>query len=82
MTLADKPFDNWGYIATGAGVGLMLGMTVGFGKTMFTKRAAAEIDNKGIKFALPTISPDLEASSTPRLAAVTWRMDIVKGTFD
>lgn len=82
MTLTDKPFDHWGYIGTGAGVGLMLGMTLGFGSSMFTKRAAAEIDNKGVNFALPTISPDLDASSPTRLASITWRMDIVKGTFD
>jgi uncharacterized membrane protein YebE (DUF533 family) len=79
MVFTKKPADHLINIGYGAATGVLAGTAYGVAKT---SRSLASIDNGSIKIAVPTIMPDLIGSPTTRQTIVTWRADILRGTFN
>lgn len=77
---AKRSADHMENLAYGAAAGVLVGAGYGLAKSA---RAFAEIDNKGgVRIALPRIMPDLVESPATRQTAITWRADILRGTFN
>ena len=80
MAFTNKPADNLNFIAYGAASGVLAGTAYGVGKT--SSRALASIDNGKVKIAVPTIMPELIESPVSKQTIVSWRADILRGTFN
>ncbi|MBT1072066.1 hypothetical protein [Pelotalea chapellei] len=80
MAFTKKPADNLNYMAFGAASGVLAGTAYGVGKT--STRALASIENGKVKIAVPTIMPDLIESPVSKQTIVSWRADILRGTFN
>lgn len=78
MAFAKKPADHLDYMAYGAASGVLVGSAYGLVKST---RSLAQIDNGSIKFALPTVLPDLSESPASRQTTITWRAELLRGTF-
>ncbi|MDA8430633.1 MAG: hypothetical protein M0T70_15370 [Geobacteraceae bacterium] len=79
LAFARKPADHLDYMGIGAAAGVLAGTAYGVGKAT---RALASIENGTFKMAIPTVIPDLTESPTSKQMAVSWRADILRGTFD
>ncbi|MBK5277220.1 MAG: hypothetical protein JJE30_19495 [Desulfuromonadales bacterium] len=79
MAFAYKPADHLDYMGYGAAVGVLAGTVYGVAKTA---RSLAYIENGKLKLGMPTIIPDLVESPTSRQMNVSWRTDILRGTFN
>lgn len=80
MAFTKKPADHLEYMAYGAASGVLAGTAYGVGKT--SSRALASLDNGKVKIAVPTIMPDLIESPVSKQTIVSWRADILRGTFN
>jgi len=74
-----KPADHLDNLAYGAAVGILAGATYGLAKSA---RSLAELDKGRVRIAMPTIIPDLSESPVTRQTMITWRANILRGTFD
>lgn len=79
MVFTKKPVDHLDYMGFGAAAGVLAGTAYGVGKAT---RALASIDNGNIRIAMPTIIPDLVESPVTRQTTVSFRADILRGTFN
>lgn len=79
MVFTKKPADHLDYIAYGAALGILAGTAYGLAKSA---RPLAEIENGKVKFAVPTIIPDLVESPSTRQTTVMWHAKILRGTFN
>lgn len=79
MIFTKKPADHLDYIAYGAASGILAGTAYGLAKSA---RPLAEIENGKVKFAVPTIVPDLVGSPSARQTTVMWHASILRGTFN
>jgi len=75
MAFSHKPGDHLEYMAYGAAAGALGGAAYGY----FTSRALVEVDNGKVKFAIPTVMPDLEGSSKKSSVMITTKL--IKGNF-
>ena len=75
---AKKPADHLDNLAYGAAAGILAGTAYGLTKTA---RSLAEIDNGRVRIGMPTIIPDLVESPVTKQTYITWRADILRGTF-
>lgn len=74
-----KPADHLDYMAYGAASGVLVGTAYGVVKST---RSLAQIDNGTVKFALPTVYPDLgDSQSSSHQTSITWRATFLRGTF-
>lgn len=73
-----KPADHLENVGYGAAVGILAGATYGVAKST---RSLAEIDNGRVRIAMPTIIPDLVESPLTKQTTITWRAEILRGTF-
>jgi hypothetical protein len=78
MAFTKKPADHLEDLGFGAGIGILAGATYGIAKTT---RSLAEIDNGRVRIAMPTIIPDLVESPVTKQTSITWRAEILRGTF-
>lgn len=78
MAFTKKPADHLDYMGYGAAGGILAGAAFGLAKSA---RSLAEIDNGRVRIAMPTIIPDLVESQGTRQTTITWRADILRGTF-
>ena len=76
---AKRPADHMDNLAYGAAGGVLVGAGYGVAKSA---RALAEIDKGRVRIAVPRIVPDLVESPATRQTAITWRADILRGTFN
>ena len=74
-----KPADHMDYLAYGAAGGVLAGAAYGVAKSA---RSLAEIENGKVKFAVPRIMPDLTESPASHQTIITWRADLLRGTFN
>ena len=74
-----KPADHMDYLAYGAAGGVLAGAAYGVAKSA---RSLAEIENGKVKFAVPRIMPDLTESPASHQTVITWRADLLHGTFN
>lgn len=79
MAFTKKPADHLENMGIGAGVGILAGTAYGVTKSA---RSLAEIDNGRVRIAMPTIIPDLVESSVTKQTTITWRAEILRGTFN
>jgi hypothetical protein len=79
MAFTKKPADHLDYMALGAASGVLAGAAYGFTKSA---RALATIDNGNVRIAMPTIIPDVAESPSTKQTVVTWRANIIRGTFN
>jgi hypothetical protein len=75
LAFTRKPGDHLEYMAYGAAAGLLGGATYGY----FSSRALMEVDNGTVKFAIPTVMPDVK--DTSRTTSVVVTTEIIKGKF-
>lgn len=79
MAFTKKPADHLEYMAYGAASGVLAGTAYGVAKT---SRSLASIENGKVRIAVPTIMPDVIESPVSKQTIVSWRADIVRGTFN
>ena len=79
MAFTRKPADHLDYMAYGAAAGVLAGTTYGIARSA---RSLASIDNGRIRFSMPTIIPDLVDSPSTKQTVISWRADILRGTFN
>ena len=75
MAFSRKPGDHMEYMAYGAAAGVLGGAAYGY----FTSRALVEVDKGKVKFAIPTVMPDVKDSSRKSSLIVT--TEFIKGNF-
>jgi hypothetical protein len=78
LAFTKKPANHLDYIGYGTASGVLVGSAYGVVKSA---KALAQIDNGTIKFALPTVIPDLGDSPASRQTNITWRAALLRGTF-
>jgi hypothetical protein len=79
MAFTKKPVDHLDDMGYGAAAGILVGAAYGVTKTA---RSLAEIDNGRVRIAIPTIIPDLVESPVTKQTYITWRAEILRGTFN
>lgn len=79
MVFTHKPADHLDYIGFGAAAGALAGTVYGVARS---SRSFASIENGSVKIAMPTIIPDLVESPVTRQMSVSFRADILRGTFN
>jgi hypothetical protein len=79
LAFTKKPANHLENIGYGAAVGVLFGTAYGVTKSA---RSLAEIDNGRVRIAIPTIIPDFVESSATRQTAITWRAEILRGSFN
>jgi hypothetical protein len=79
LVFTKKPADNLNFMAMGAAAGVLAGMTYGIVKST---NAFASVENGNLKIAMPTIIPELNESPVTKQMVVSWRADILRGTFN
>jgi hypothetical protein len=75
LAFSHKPGDHLEYMAYGAAAGVLGGAAYGY----FSSRALVEVDNGKVKFAIPTVMPDVKDSS--RKSSVIITTELIKGNF-
>lgn len=79
LAFTKKPVNHLENIGYGAAVGVLFGTAYGVTKSA---RSLAEIDNGRVRIAMPTIIPDFIESSATRQTTITWRAEILRGSFN
>ena len=79
LVFTHKPADHLDYMGFGAAAGVLAGTAYGVGKA---SRAFASIDNGKLKIAMPIIIPDLAESPVTKQTVVSFRANILQGTFN
>lgn len=79
MVFTNKPADNLNYMGFGAAAGVLAGTAYGVAKS---SRSFASIENGLFKIAMPTIIPDLTESPATKQMIVSFRADLLRGTFN
>lgn len=75
MAFAKKPGDHLDYMAYGAATGVLVGAAYGIGK------AVVEFDNGKMKFAMPTVIPDIKDSNSKGQTAIVFMAELLHGKF-
>lgn len=78
LAFTNKPEDHLDYVGYGAAAGTLVGVTFG---VFQATRAFAEVDNGKVKFAFPTIVPDVRETNSKGETPVVVMAEIVRGTF-
>jgi hypothetical protein len=79
LVFTNKPADHLDYMGFGAAAGVLAGTAYGVGKAA---RALASIENGNLKIAIPMIIPDLAESPVTKQTVVSFRANILQGTFN
>ncbi|MFA7060396.1 MAG: hypothetical protein WC156_06210 [Pedobacter sp.] len=79
LAFTKKPANHLENIGYGAAVGVLFGTAYGVTKSA---HSLAEIDNGRVRIAMPTIIPDFVESSATRQTTITWRAEILRGSFN
>jgi len=78
LAFTHKPGNHLDYMGYGGAAGVMLGVTYGVVKST---RALAEVENGKVRFALPTIMPDIKDPNSRGETAVIVMAEVVRGRF-
>lgn len=78
LVFTKHPKDHLDYMGYGAAGGILVGATYGIVKTT---RALAEYDNGKVKFALPTIMPELRENASTGQTSLAFNAQILRGKF-
>jgi hypothetical protein len=78
LAFTKKPANHLDYLGYGAASGVLVGSVYGVVKSA---NSLAQIDNGIVRFAMPTVVPDLSDSPASRQTNITWRASLLRGTF-
>jgi len=78
LAFTKKPANHLDYLGYGAASGVLVGSVYGVVKSA---SSLAQIDNGIVRFAMPTVFPDLSDSPASRQTNITWRASLLRGTF-
>ncbi|MBI5655875.1 MAG: hypothetical protein HZC44_03220 [Geobacter sp.] len=78
LAFTHKPEDHLDYMVYGAAGGVLLGATFGIVKST---RALAEYENGKVKFAIPTVIPELRENAATGQASLAFNAQLVRGSF-
>jgi uncharacterized membrane protein YebE (DUF533 family) len=79
LAFTKKPADHLQYIAYGAAGGVIAGTVYG---VVRTSRALAEYEDGKLRFAVPAISPTITEHHATGRTNITWRANLLSGTFN
>ena len=79
LVFTKKPADHLEYIAYGAAGGVIAGTAYGLVRT---SRSLAEYENGKVRFAIPAVTPDILQNPATKQTNITWRANILSGTFN
>jgi len=78
MAFTSKPGDHLEYLGVGGAVGVLGGATYGVVKTT---RSLAAVEDGKVKFAMPTVIPNIQDASGRGPSALVIRTEIFRGKF-
>jgi len=78
MAFTHKPGDHLDYIGYGGAIGVLAGAAIGTAKTA---KSLAELDNGKVKFAIPTILPDIRETNSKGQSALFFKAELFRGRF-
>jgi hypothetical protein len=79
LAFTKTPGDHLDYMGYGAAGGVLAGTAFGIFKV--TRRAIAEYENGRVRFAMPTVIPDLQEASSRGPATLALKAELFRGTF-
>jgi len=78
LAFTKHPADHVDYIAYGGATGVIIGAAYGVAKA---SRSLAEYENGKVKFAMPTVMPELQESPSNGRTTIVYNAQLVRGTF-
>ncbi len=78
LAFPKHPGDHLEYIGYGAATGIIAGTVFG---AVSVSRSFAEIDKGGVRFALPTVMPELQENGGTKGQTLAFKADLLRGTF-
>jgi len=78
LAFAKKPADHLDDMGYGAASGVLVGAVYGVAKSA---KSLAQTDKGVVRFAMPTVYPDVSDSLSSRQTYITWRASLLRGTF-
>ncbi len=78
LAFAHRPGDHLDYMGYGGATGVLVGVTYGVVKS---SKALAEVENGKVRFALPTIMPDIKDPNSRGETAIIVMAEVVRGRF-
>lgn len=78
LAFPKHPGDHLEYIGYGAATGIIAGTVFG---TVTVSRSFAEVDKGKVRFALPTVMPELQENGGSRGQSLAFKADLLRGTF-
>lgn len=79
MVFTKKPADHLHYIGYGAAAGTLAGTAYGVARS---SQSFATVENGSIRIGMPNIIPDVSENPVSKQTIVTWRADLLRGTFN
>jgi hypothetical protein len=78
LAFTNKPGDHLDYLGVGAAVGVLAGTTYG---VITTSRALVETNNGQVKFAFPSILPDIRETGANGPKSIGLVAEVFRGKF-
>lgn len=78
LVFTKHPSDHLDYIAYGGAGGVIVGAAYGVAKA---SKALAEYEKGKVKFAIPTVIPELQGNPTTGRTSLVFNAQLVRGTF-
>lgn len=78
LAFTHKPGNHLDYMGYGGAAGVLVGVTYGVVKST---KALAEVENGKVRFAMPTIMPDIKDPNSRGETAVIVMAELVRGSF-
>lgn len=78
MAFTHKPGDHLDYIGYGGAGGVLVGAAVG---VLSTARSLAEVDHGKVRFAFPTILPDVQEANSKGQTGYVITAQLLRGNF-
>ena len=78
LAFTNKPGDHLDYVYYGAAGGVLGGAAYGVIKSA---KSLAEVENGSVKFAMPTIVPDIQEASVRGGQTLTFKAELLRGKF-
>jgi len=78
LAFTKHPGDHLNYIGYGAAAGVLVGASYG---AVTTTRSLAEVENGEVKFAMPTIIPELRDHDSKGHTTIVATAELIRGRF-
>lgn len=78
LAFTKKPGDHLNYLSIGAASGVLAGIGFTVAKQ---SRALVAVENGNVKFAMPTVKPELQVDTPKGHAALLVKADLLNGSF-